>query len=136
MDAPGGYQLWGRSLAAWDAYASKPGFTKPWLFRTFDQIQFYEVDQAEFDRVFELFKTGRYDWEVEDTTFDPVSYKTFLDSIKDETEAFVAKRNAAGKALGQEENRMLAEWRAKQDADKVDEVEDGVNGGESEIISR
>lgn len=82
-----------------------------------------------------MFKTGRYEFDYEETTFDPVSYKQFLDSIKEETEAFVTKRNAAGKALGEEENRMLAEWRAKQVEGKDETMDDEGSGGSIEVTS-
>lgn len=114
MESPGGYQFWGRSLAAWDAYANKPGFTKPWLLREFDQIQFYEVDQAGFDRCYEEFKTGRFEFEVEETEFDPAAYKLFLDSIAEETQEFVLKRNAANMASGEDETRLLEQWHAER----------------------
>jgi hypothetical protein len=82
--------------------------------REFDQIQFYEVDQAEFDRCYEDFKTGRFCFEVEETTFDPAAYKVFLDSIEQETKEFVARRNAANLVSGDEETRLLEAWHAEQ----------------------
>lgn len=88
--------------------------------REFDQIQFYEVDQAEFDRCYEDFKTGRFRFEVEETTFDPAAYKVFLDSIEEETKEFVARRNAANLVSGEEETGLLEVWhaeRAERDGD-------------------
>ena len=82
--------------------------------REFDQIQFYEVDQAGFDRCYEDFKTGRFHFQVEETSFDPAAYKVFLDSIADETRAFIVKRNAANLASGEEETRLLKRWHAEQ----------------------
>jgi urea carboxylase len=112
------------------AHASKPGFQKPWLLREFDQIQFYEVDQAEFDKCYEDFKTGRFVFEVEETKFDPLAYKQFLDSIASETREFVKRRNAAGKLCGQEENRLLKDWRAEQASrEEVEGMEDEIAGG-------
>ncbi|KAJ9115549.1 hypothetical protein QFC24_006959 [Naganishia onofrii] len=130
MASPGGYQFCGRTIAAWDAYAVKPGFEKPWLLNDFDQVQFYEVDQAEFDKCFEDFKTGRFHFEVEHTTFDPAAHKMFLQSIEEETKEFMVKRNAAGKAEGERENELLAEWRERKAAEAendtdADHVEDG-----------
>ncbi|WWD21796.1 urea carboxylase [Kwoniella shandongensis] len=123
LESPGGYQLWGRSLSTWDAYASKPGFEHPWLLREFDQIQFYETDQEAFDKCYEEFKTGRFNFEFEETTFDPSSYAKFLEGIKDETEAFIKKRNEAGQRATQEENRLVHAWREEQ-AQKAAQGED------------
>lgn len=96
----------------------------------FDQVQFYEVDQAEFDKCFEDFKTGRFHFEVEHTTFNPAAHKMFLQSIEEETKEFMVKRNAAGKAEGERENELLAEWRERKAAEAendtgADHVEDG-----------
>jgi hypothetical protein len=102
--------------------------------REFDQIQFYEVDQAEFDKCYEDFKTGRFAFEVKETTFDPLAYKSFLDSIASETQEFVQRRNECVKKSGEEENRLLAEWRAKQAIrDEVEGDEDEIAGGERQM---
>ncbi|KAJ9102817.1 hypothetical protein QFC20_004924 [Naganishia adeliensis] len=122
MASPGGYQFCGRSLAAWDAYAVKPGFVKPWLLKDFDQVQFYEVDQAGFDKCYEDFKTGRFEFEVEETMFDPAAHQKFLDSIRDETEKFMVERNAAGKAEGERENGLLQEWRDRKTAEAAEDM--------------
>ncbi|KAJ9104963.1 hypothetical protein QFC19_003760 [Naganishia cerealis] len=124
MASPGGYQFCGRTIAAWDAYAVKPGFEKPWLLNDFDQVQFYEVDQAGFDKCYEEFKTGRFHFEVQHTTFDPAAHKVFLQSIEEETKKFTIKRNAAGKAEGERENALLSAWREKKAAE--DEKEAGM----------
>jgi urea carboxylase len=117
---------------ALQAYASKPGFELPWLMREFDQIQFYEVDQEEFDKCYEDFKTGRFAFEVKETTFDLVAYKEFLDSIASETEEFVKRRNTAGKKSGEEENELLAEWNAKRAILEAEEGQDEeIAGGKS-----
>lgn len=115
------------------AYASKPQFDQPWLLKEFDQIQFYEVDQAEFDTLLEQFKTGRYTLTHEDTVFEPKSYSAFLDSIADETAQFVARRNAAGKAVTSQERELLAAWRDAQ-VDTSGPVGDVDEGG-IEVIS-
>jgi biotin carboxyl carrier protein len=85
--------------------------------KDFDQIQYFEVDQAEFERIYDQYKAGRYEFEVEDTFFDPTSYEEFLQSIRQEAEDFVAKRDAAGKAVTQEERLLLEAWRASQQSD-------------------
>ena len=130
LDAPGGYQLWGRTLSPWDAFATRPGFDQPWLFKNFDQVQYYEVDHAEFDRIHDLYKAGRLELEVEDITFDPKSYEEFLRGIADEAATFVEKRNAAGKAVTQEERKLLEEWREAQSAQPESAGADGhIEGG-------
>lgn len=129
MDAPGGYQLWGRTIAPWDAYASKPHFDHPWLLREFDQLQFYEVDKEEFDRCYELFKIGRWRFEVEETEFDPVEYGTFLKGIENETKEFFRTRNEAGRIVSEEEAVMSREWREKQGAKVAVDAATGDDAG-------
>ncbi|WVR06187.1 urea carboxylase [Kwoniella sp. DSM 27419] len=133
LESPGGYQIWGRTLPTWDAYASKPHFEHPWLLREFDQIQFYEVDQVEFDDYYEKFKTGRLTFDIEETTFDPASYAKFLNSVKAETEEHVKRRTAATKAATQEEGRLLDAWREKQ----VQSASEGSgnDGDEGEVLN-
>lgn len=126
-DSPGGYQLCGRTVSTWDTYATKPGFKLPWLMREFDQIQFYEVDADEYAKAFEESKTGRFHFQVEDTTFDPAKYSQFLDSIAEETQAYRARREASTKAAGEEEKRLLAAWRERQGT-KEETVEDTASG--------
>ncbi|WVQ81557.1 urea carboxylase [Cryptococcus sp. DSM 104549] len=129
LESPGGYQLWGRTLSTWDAYASKPSFTTPWLLREFDQIQFYTVSQEEFAKHLEAFQTGRWTFDIEETMFDPEAYAHFLEEIKDETEAFKRKRNEAGKKMTEVERGLLEEWREE----KRKEVEElGADGGDEE----
>lgn len=90
----------------------------------FDQVQFYEVDQAEFDKCYEDFKTGRFHFEMEETMFDPAAHKEFLASIEEETKSFTIGRNAAGKAEGERENGLLHEWRERKAAEAAAQSED------------
>jgi biotin carboxyl carrier protein len=77
------------------------------------------VGEAEFDQCYEEYKSGRFKFEVEETTFDPVAYAAFLESIAIETEAFVKRRDAAGQAAVEEERGLLETWRSKQSADEA-----------------
>lgn len=117
------------------AFATRPGFNEPWLLRDFDQVQYYEVDQAEFDRINGLYKAGRYEFEVEDTSFDPDAYEQFLQSIEKETASFVSKRNAAGKAITRQERELLASWREAQEAQSDGTVDDGVIEGGTDVVA-
>jgi len=83
------------------------------------------VDQSEFDQCFEDFKTGRFNFDIRETTFDPAEYKRFTESIADETAEYVRKRTLANLASGEEESRLLADWRERQtviDSDKEEEM--------------
>lgn len=67
---------------------------------------------------------------MEETFFDPEQYAQFLASIRDETEAFTARRDAAGKEVTQEERRLLAAWRESQAANDGGPADDeAVEGG-------
>ncbi|OCF41469.1 urea carboxylase [Kwoniella heveanensis CBS 569] len=133
IDAPGGYQIQGRTLPPWDAYASKPQFEHPWLLREFDQVQFFEVDQEEFDDYYERFKTGRLHFDVQETTFDPAAYAKFVKSVEGETEAFVKKRNEATTLAMEEERQLLAAWREKQAKAAEELGEEG--GADGEVLN-
>lgn len=70
--------------------------------------------------------TGRFHFDMEETTFDPAAHKQFLASIEAETKRFTVGRNAAGKAEGERENGLLREWREKKAAEAAAESEDTI----------
>lgn len=90
MEGPGGYQLFGRTIQMWNSLRPTQSFQpgKPWLLRFFDQIRFYPVSAEELLQNREDFLRGRFNPKITETTFDLGKYISFLDSIKEEADAF------------------------------------------------
>jgi urea carboxylase len=93
--------------------------------REFDQIEFYPVAQEEFDDINERYKSGRYQLEYGDATFEPKEHASFLSSISEETKTFIEIRNKATKNVTNQERTLLAEWRAQQATDDSEVISEG-----------
>ncbi|WP_274649302.1 biotin carboxylase N-terminal domain-containing protein [Paenibacillus humicola] len=126
MEGPGGYQFVGRTIQMWNKLRAtesfKPG--KPWLLRFFDQIRFYPVEAEELTQLRDDFVRGRFEAEIEETTFDLGDYLRFLDSIEENAREFRDKQRHAfreererWKALG------LAEYVSEQEPPKPQQEE-------------
>jgi urea carboxylase len=104
MEGPGGYQFVGRTVQMWNRYRQTKNFTddKPWLLRFFDQIRFYEVSSEELHQMREDFLRGRFELEVEETTFSLKAYKAFLAENDASIKAFKHTQQSAF----EEERRM------------------------------
>ncbi len=133
MEGPGGYQFVGRTVQMWNRYRQTDSFRDghPWLLRLFDQIRFYEVDEAELLRHRQDFPLGRFDVRIEETTFSLGDYNRFLEREADEIAVFKEHQQAAF-------NAERERWIASGQADFVGEeaaVDDGLgaelpDGGE------
>lgn len=90
MEGPGGYQFVGRTIQMWNPLRTTKSFmeNKPWLLNFFDRIRFYPVGADELLQLREDFLRGRFEAEIEETSFHLGEYLAFLDSIKDSAEAF------------------------------------------------
>lgn len=96
MESPGGYQLIGRTLPIWNTLQTTPAFAEaPWLLRFFDRIQFESVSEAELEKNREDMLNGDYTIQIEDGTFSIKKYNEFIESIRDEAEAFKVSQKAA-----------------------------------------
>lgn len=120
MEGPGGYQFVGRTVQMWNKFRSTKSFPpgKPWLLDFFDQIRFYPVSAEELLRLREDFPRGRFEVEIEETTFDLGEYLRFVASIRESAETFRARQQAAFRA---ERER----WRALGLAEYVSEPAGG-----------
>jgi urea carboxylase len=84
MDSPGGYQLVGRTLPIWNKFLKNPQFItasgdgEPWLLKFFDQVQYYEVSEAELNQLRDDFREGRARIRIEEEIFELGSYDAFL----------------------------------------------------------
>ena len=95
MEGPGGYQFIGRTLQMWNRYHETVEFTKPWLLRFFDQIQFYEVSGDELKQIRRNFPQGNYPLKIEEITFSLNRYNAFLNKHQESLELFKQKRQRA-----------------------------------------
>jgi len=96
MESPGGYQLVGRTLPIWNTWQTTPAFAEaPWLLRFFDRIQFKLVSEAELAKAREALLNGNYALQIEHEIFSIRKYNEFINSIRDEAEAFKARQQDA-----------------------------------------
>jgi urea carboxylase len=122
VDSPGGYQMTGRTVPCWDYYSYKPGFdNKPWIFRDFDILTFYQVSEQELDVMLGKFRAGKYDWEYEEAEFDMAEHNKLLKTTVDEVKSMRAKQAVAQDAMTREENESLERWRKEKAENQVDE---------------
>ena len=95
MEGPGGYQFVGRTLQMWNRYRQTKVFGKPWLLRFFDQVKFYPVAADELLELREDFVRGRFEPQIEQTTFDLAAYESWLAERQDAIDVFRSTREAA-----------------------------------------
>ncbi len=107
MEGPGGYQFVGRTVQVWNTYRATKDFEagKPWLLRFFDQVRFYPVTAEELLRLREDFLTGRFQLQVEETTFRFHDYQQFLAENDASISAFRKQQRAA---FAEERDRWAA----------------------------
>lgn len=114
--APGGYQLMGRTLGAWDTAGNRPGFSvaRPWLFNHLDLVTFYEVSEQEYDELEHDFEFGRYVFDVSETTLDMDEHIAKFDAANHDPEyqAWRSRQSAAASEMGELEHKLFEEWTA------------------------
>ncbi|KAF9491325.1 AHS2-domain-containing protein [Pleurotus eryngii] len=116
VESPGGYQLYGRTLPAWQTWGRGRHFSseEPWLLRPFDKVRFKVVDVGAYSELEQQFDAGRYEFEVSPATFSMKEYSAFVQSIAPEIKSF---RDIQGIAVAIEEEReraLLMEWEAEK----------------------
>ncbi|KAJ4497751.1 urea carboxylase [Lentinula lateritia] len=104
VESPGGYQLYGRTLPAWQTWGQGSNFSpdKPWMLQPFDQIHFEVIKEEEYQKLEQQFDAGQYSFKMENCIFSLKDYTDFINSIKTETSAF---RNQQAKAVLQQEQK-------------------------------
>jgi urea carboxylase len=122
VDSPGGYQMTGRTVPCWDYYSYKPGFDhKPWIFRDFDILTFYQVSEQELDVLLGKFRAGKYDWEYEEVEFDMAEHNKLLETTMTEVKDIRVKQAMAQDEMTKAENESLDRWRKEKAENQVDE---------------
>ncbi|KAL9097724.1 MAG: hypothetical protein Q9165_000050 [Trypethelium subeluteriae] len=124
VDSPGGYQMTGRTIPIFDLYGAKPGFAKnrPWLFRDFDLLTYYEVDEEEMRDLLRQWETGRWLWSWEEVEFDMEEHNRLLVETKEEVKVIRERQAAAQEEMNQAEEESLRKWREEKDKNKVDDA--------------
>ncbi len=111
MEGPGGYQFVGRTIQMWNRWNTTTDFAsgKPWLLRFFDQIRFYPVSAEELLQMRTDFPHGKFQLNIEETTFSLKDYNAFLQKESATINAFKAKQQTAFEA---ERERWIASGQA------------------------
>jgi hypothetical protein len=132
VESPGGYMNIGLSIPGADILGYKKGFNpdKPWLFEDFDQITFYEVSEEEYESMMATFRSGRYEYQYEDTEFDMKDHNQLLRDTKEEVAQIRAKQREAQAEMDKLEKELLEKWSKEKEANKisVDTVEHLLHG--------
>jgi len=122
VDSPGGYQMTGRTVPCWDYYSYKPGFDdKPWIFRDFDILTFYQVSEEELDVLLGNFRAGKFEWEYDEVEFDMAEHNKLLESTAEEVKKIREKQAVAQNEMTKAENESLERWRREKAENQVDE---------------
>ncbi|KAJ5125043.1 uncharacterized protein N7515_008868 [Penicillium bovifimosum] len=125
VDAPGGYQMTGQTIPCFDQLGVKPGFSpdEPGLFRDFDQITFYRVQKDELERDMARFRSGSYEFQYEDVTFDMAAHNRLLEQTTDEVAAFKSGQATAQAKMLALEKESMDRWMAEKAQNKVPDNE-------------
>ncbi|KAK5098643.1 hypothetical protein LTR70_002532 [Exophiala xenobiotica] len=131
VESPGGYMNTGLSIPTADILGFKNGYSleKPWLFDDFDQITFYEVSEEEYTGLIQTFRSGRYEYEYENTEFDMKEHNKLLSDTAEEVKEIKRKQREAQAEMDKIEKEMLDKWNEEKEAGKVsvDTVEELLN---------
>lgn len=93
--SPGGYQLVGRTITAWDKLViGDHPIGHPWLLSPFDQIEFYPVTEEELEVITEDNDNGKFKINVEDSVFSNKEYLAWINENIDSITEF--QKNQGG----------------------------------------
>ncbi|KIR97121.1 urea carboxylase [Cryptococcus deuterogattii 2001/935-1] len=127
IESAGGYQLLGRTLTPWNAWAEKKC-----LVDNFDQIEFYPVSEDEFVELERSYKAGSLKPESSKGTFKISKYLKFMASHEKEVEEFKKKQKEASEILMEKEETLFAQYAAENEKlaaaghHKAEGVEEGL----------
>ena len=91
-----------------------PGFCED-----FDQLTYYEVDEAEYERQLALFHGGCYEYQIEETVLDMAEHNKLLEDTKDEVAAIRQKQKRAQDEMQELDDELIAKWTEKKAAGKI-----------------
>jgi urea carboxylase len=85
VESPGGYQLIGRSLPIFDLDGRNSAFEEsPFLLRPGDRVTFSQVSEEELEEMWEEVRADRYEYSVEEGSFDVGGYLEWLPEVREE----------------------------------------------------
>lgn len=125
MDSPGGYQLVGRTLPIWNKFLKNPQFitasgdAEPWLLKFFDQVQYYEVSEAELNQLRDDFREGRAEIRIEEEIFDLTTY----DKLLNDNAADIANFKSRQKTAFDTEVEL---WKAEDSLNVIELIEEEI----------
>lgn len=139
VESPGGYQLTGMTIPGVDVLGYKKGYSaeRPWLYDDFDEISFYEVSEDEYEREMALFRSGRYEYKMEEAEFDMAEHNKLLRETEGEVREIRARQAEAQRKMDEREKEMLDRWNAERDREKIpqDSIEALLAGELSTLMS-
>ncbi len=96
VQSPGGYQLFGRTIPIYDPQQRNSVFKEnPILLRPADRVRFTRVTDEELERLHEAVHNDTYRYQIEEGELVVKDYMRFVDSVKDEVEAFRRRQEEA-----------------------------------------
>ncbi|KAL7419000.1 hypothetical protein Q5752_006684 [Cryptotrichosporon argae] len=107
----GGYQLLGRTISTWQAWA-----TQHFLVDNFDQLEFYVVGEAEFVKIEQAYKAGTWSPESRREKFRLSEYTRMVEAHADETAAFKRRQQDASRVCAEEEEALFQKFMADKAA--------------------
>ena len=93
MESPGAFQLVGWTLSIWILWENTP-----FLFRFFDQVQFFLVTEDELECQRKAYKLGKLSIDIKDTVFKSSEYRKMLQDNAESIENFRQKQKLAFEA--------------------------------------
>lgn len=122
----------GMTIPGVDILGTKRNYTpnRPWLFEDFDQITFYRVTEAEYEKQLALFNSGRYEYEWEEVVFDMEEHNRLLRDTREEVASIREEQRGAQREMDELERVLLERW-GREKAERgvpVDEVEELLKG--------
>ncbi|KDR71879.1 hypothetical protein GALMADRAFT_74481 [Galerina marginata CBS 339.88] len=116
IESPGGYQLYGRTLPAWQTWGKGKDFhaTRPWLLEAFDQVTFSPVTEEQYLEIEKQFDAGQYAFKVEQALFSVEDHSKFLLDIDDELRVFRSRQVEASRHEETKERTLLREWEERK----------------------
>ncbi|ORY55683.1 putative urea amidolyase [Pseudomassariella vexata] len=121
VDSPGGYMPTGMTIPGVDVLGYKSGFSpaQPWLFEDMDVIRFYEVTEAEYDGEMALFRSGRYEYRIEESGFDMREHNRLLEATREEVQGMRERQGRVQGEMVRLEQELLDRWAEEKKEGKV-----------------
>lgn len=114
IDCPGGFMVWAMTLPdlCWNTFSRlktlKPD--KPWFFKNFDQIEYYEVDEAELTQLNNSLLSGNLRLFTEEVELDFGQYIEFLKDTEEEIQIVNHQKTNSTLKLAEEDASLFVRW--------------------------